>query len=112
MAWPARRGGRASRRPCPGTGQGTRNRFVVAVQGTMANPGDTTMRFALAIALSAALIQPHARAAVSPEEAQQLKSNLTPMGAERAGNKDGTIPAWTGGMTAPAADYKPGGVRP
>jgi hypothetical protein len=28
-----------------------------------------------------------------------LKTTLTPMGSERAGNAAGTIPAWTGGMT-------------
>jgi hypothetical protein len=37
-------------------------------------------------------------AAVTPEEAEKLKTTLTPVGAERAGNKDGTIPAWTGGV--------------
>jgi hypothetical protein len=81
----------------------------------MAYPGDLTMRgwrLALAIILAAGLSSSIATAAVSPEEAQQLKSTLTPMGAERAGNKDGTIPAWTGGMTAPAGDYRPGGARP
>lgn len=36
-----------------------------------------------------------AMAAVSAEEASQLGSRLTPMGAERAGNADGSIPAWT-----------------
>ena len=42
-------------------------------------------------------------AAVSPEEAKQLDGPvLTPIGAERAGNKDGTIPAYTGdGLKAP-----------
>ena len=30
-----------------------------------------------------------------------LTTTLTPMGAERAGNADGSIPAWTGGLTAP-----------
>jgi len=35
--------------------------------------------------------------AVSPEEAGRLGGPvLTPIGAERAGNKDGTIPEWTG----------------
>jgi len=29
-----------------------------------------------------------------------LKTTLTPLGAERAGNADGSIPAWTGGMVA------------
>ncbi|MEO8119884.1 MAG: DUF1329 domain-containing protein, partial [Rhodoferax sp.] len=43
-----------------------------------------------------------ASAAVSAEEAAALKTTLTPMGAEKAGNKDGTIPAWTGAPTAGA----------
>ena len=36
-------------------------------------------------------------------EAQQarLDEDLTPLGSERAGNADGTIPAWTGGLTSP-----------
>ena len=28
-------------------------------------------------------------------------ADLTPLGSERAGNADGTIPAWTGGLTSP-----------
>lgn len=38
-------------------------------------------------------------AAVTAQEAALLKTTLTPMGAEKAGNKDGAIPAWTGGLT-------------
>ncbi len=37
-----------------------------------------------------------ARAAVSAEEAARLGKDLTPMGSERAGNSDGSIPVWTG----------------
>ncbi|NCF16925.1 MAG: DUF1329 domain-containing protein, partial [Haliea sp.] len=33
-------------------------------------------------------------AAVSPEEAARLGKDLTPMGAEMAGNADGSIPPW------------------
>jgi hypothetical protein len=47
-------------------------------------------------------------AGVSAAEADKLKSELTPFGAERAGNKAGTIPAWTGGYTTVAAEYKSG----
>lgn len=36
-----------------------------------------------------------AYAKVSPEEAAKLGKELTPVGAEMAGNKEGTIPAWT-----------------
>jgi hypothetical protein len=39
-------------------------------------------------------------AKVSAKEAERLKSDLTPMGAERAGNADGTIPAWEGGLSS------------
>ena len=53
-----------------------------------------------------------ADAAVSAEEAQSLSTTLTPLGAERAGNREGTIPAWTGGYTAAASGYQQGGVRP
>jgi hypothetical protein len=52
-----------------------------------------------------------AQASVSVEEANQLKSVLTPFGAERAGNADGSIPEWTGGYTTPDSNYKPGGRR-
>jgi hypothetical protein len=52
-------------------------------------------------------------AAVSTEEAAQLGKSLTLIGAERAGNKAGTIPEWTGGLTQVPADFKAGsGVRP
>ena len=40
-----------------------------------------------------------AQAGVTPEEAAKLKTELTPFGAEKAGNKDGSIPAWDGGLT-------------
>ena len=36
-------------------------------------------------------------AAVTEQEAAKLGKELTPVGAERAGNKDGSIPEWKGG---------------
>ena len=42
-------------------------------------------------------------AAVSPDEAAKLGASLTPLGAEKAGNADGSIPAWTGGLAQNAA---------
>jgi hypothetical protein len=51
-------------------------------------------------------------AAVSAEQAAQLKSTLMPLGGEKAGNKDGTIPAWEGGLTAPTSGFRNGGKRP
>ena len=50
------------------------------------------------IVLAAGLACAGAQAAVSADEAAQLKSTLTPLGAEKAANKDGTIPAWDGGL--------------
>jgi hypothetical protein len=51
--------------------------------------------------------------AVTPEEAAKLGTTLTGVGAEMAGNKDGSIPAYTGGLTKPPANYQPGsGSRP
>jgi hypothetical protein len=53
-----------------------------------------------------------ATAAVSKAEAEQLRTVLTPLGAERAGNGDGTIPPWTGGYRTDLKDYKSGQLRP
>ena len=36
---------------------------------------------------------------VPAEQAARLGQDLTPVGAERAGNDDGSIPEWTGGLT-------------
>jgi len=47
-------------------------------------------------------------AALSADEIARLGKDLTPVGAEMAGNTDGTIPAWTGGITEPPAGYKKG----
>jgi hypothetical protein len=50
----------------------------------------------------------HASAAVSVQQAERLKNDLTPLGAERAGNgKD--IPPWRGGLTVPALSYQEAG---
>ena len=40
--------------------------------------------------------------AVSPQEAARLGADLTPLGGEKAGNADGSIPAWTGGLKSAA----------
>ena len=51
-------------------------------------------------------------AAVSADEVARLGKDLTPVGAEKAGNADGTIPAWEGGITTPPAGYKVGDHHP
>ena len=61
-------------------------------------------------ALAMSLLACSVMAAVSPDEAAKLGTTLTPVGAEMAGNADGSIPAWTGGLpvdagTADAAGF-------
>lgn len=53
-----------------------------------------------------------AYAAVPETEASRLGKDLTPLGAEAAGNADGSIPAWNGGILTPPAGYKPGDHHP
>ncbi len=53
-----------------------------------------------------------AMAAITPEEAQKLGTSLTAIGAEKAGNKDGSIPEYTGGLTTAPSTFKEGsGLR-
>ena len=67
---------------------------------------------AVLVFAASSLITLSATAKVSPEEVATLGLEgtlLTPVGAVRAGNADGSIPAWTGGTTEPPAGYTPGG---
>jgi hypothetical protein len=64
------------------------------------------------VAVSAASAALPAHAAITPEEAKALGTTLTPIGAEKSGNKDGTIPAYAGGLTTAPAGHKAGdGIR-
>jgi hypothetical protein len=49
--------------------------------------------------------------AAPAQTAADLGHSLTPMGAIRAGNADGTIPAWTGGIATPPAGWHQGMPR-
>jgi hypothetical protein len=69
-----------------------------------------TTRRLLVAALGALISAGVAHAGVSADEAALLKTTLTPFGAERAGNKDGSIPAWTG-AAVPNADIGADGRR-
>ena len=61
----------------------------------------------------AALCSTGTWAAVPADEAKQLGTTLTAVGAEKAGNKEGTIPEYTGGLTTPPATFQKGsGIRP
>jgi len=57
-----------------------------------------------------------AMAAVSAADAAKLGAELTPLGAEKAGNADGSIPAWDGGLTSASqagfANFRPGQHHP
>ncbi|MGH8384704.1 MAG: DUF1329 domain-containing protein [Pseudomonas sp.] len=49
-----------------------------------------------------------AHAVVSSQEADRLGSSLTLVGAEKAGNADGSIPPYNGGLTTAPASFKAG----
>ncbi|WP_187671997.1 DUF1329 domain-containing protein [Zestomonas carbonaria] len=59
-------------------------------------------------ALALSMLSASVMAAVSADEAAKLGTSLTPVGAEKAGNADGSIPEWTGGLpqNAGAVDAK------
>jgi hypothetical protein len=58
--------------------------------------------------LAGMMIGGPAAAAVSASDAAKLGAELTPLGAEKAGNADGSIPAWDGGLTSAAQAGNPG----
>ncbi|QYN03622.1 DUF1329 domain-containing protein [Pseudomonas protegens] len=67
----------------------------------------TLTRLASCVALCCAFSIP-AFAAVTEEQAARLGSSLTPMGAEKAGNANGTIPVWEGGLSKNAGNIQNG----
>ncbi|HUI63093.1 MAG TPA: DUF1329 domain-containing protein [Steroidobacteraceae bacterium] len=74
------------------------------------------LKRAIGFAAAAWLVATPSWSAVSAQEAARLGADLTPMGAEKAGNADGTIPEWTGGIRS-AADagfpaYRSGQFHP
>jgi hypothetical protein len=62
----------------------------------------------VAVGIAIAISSHSVMAKVSEAEAARLGADLTPLGAEKAGNADGSIPAWTGGITTPPAGFVPG----
>lgn len=48
---------------------------------------------------------------VPEADAEQLRTTLTPLGGERAGNEEGNIPAWGGGYVATPPCYQGAGKR-
>ncbi|WP_439860124.1 DUF1329 domain-containing protein [Pseudomonas sp. MBLB4136] len=65
----------------------------------------------LSLLLLATLALP-AQAKLDAAQAARLGQDLTPLGGERAGNAEGTIPAWQGGLAQPPAGYRPGMHHP
>ena len=63
----------------------------------------------VAILAGAVLLPSGAEAALTAAEVDRLGKDLTPVGAERGANKDGSIPEWTGGLTSPPAGWTPEG---
>ena len=64
------------------------------------------------LAAAAAALLSGAAMAASDAQIARLGQDLTPVGADKAGNKDGSIPAWTGGDMKAPAGWKIGQVRP
>lgn len=62
----------------------------------------------LSVAMLLGLCSIAVQASVSVQEAQELGTVLTPLGGEKSGNADGSIPAWTGGLVKPPTPYKSG----
>lgn len=64
--------------------------------------------------LTAGVFAGAAVAEVPAEVAARLGQDLTPLGSQKSGNKDGTIPEWTGGLSSiPAGvSYKQGDRHP
>lgn len=58
------------------------------------------------VRISAAIAGP---AAQGPPATRTTSGRLTAVGAEADANADGSIPAWTGGLTQPPPGYQPGG---
>ncbi|MNQ14936.1 hypothetical protein D3C85_278960 [compost metagenome] len=67
----------------------------------------TLLRTSLAVALLGSSLAIQAK--VSESEAARLDQDLTPMGAEKAGNADGSIPAWSGKWRGTPPHVKFGG---
>ncbi|MEM1090892.1 MAG: DUF1329 domain-containing protein [Pseudomonadota bacterium] len=70
------------------------------------------MKSRLVLTALAAAFAGSVLAGAKPDQVDRLDGDLTPMGSERAGNADGTIPAWEGGITEPPAGYSPGDHHP
>lgn len=67
-------------------------------------PNQAQKWVALAIGLLSGV---SAMAGLPADQVARLGKDLTPVGAEAAANKDGSIPAWSGGLTKAPAGFSP-----
>ena len=65
----------------------------------MQNFTKITLSLCIGLTLGAGLFTGQAYAGAKPDQVHRLSEDLTPMGSERAGNADGTIPEWTGTLS-------------
>lgn len=63
----------------------------------------SVLSLAISVAISATTF-----AKIPSEQVATLSTSLTPVGATRAGNEDGSIPKWTGGITSLPEGYTVG----
>ena len=68
----------------------------------------TTRRIGATLVLGCALAALPAAAEIPADQIARLGADLTPLGGDRSGNADGTIPEWTGGIMEPPAGYTVG----
>ncbi|MBC2717176.1 MAG: DUF1329 domain-containing protein [Desulfobacteraceae bacterium] len=66
----------------------------------------------ISLAILFVFIAASAGAKMTAEEIARLGKDLTPLGGEMAGNKDGTIPPFEGGIASPPEGYEPGMHHP
>lgn len=72
----------------------------------------TLTKITLSACIGLTLGMGQAFAGAQPDQVNRLSEDLTPMGSERAGNADGSIPEWTGGITEAPAGFTVGDHHP
>ena len=72
-------------------------------QTAVKNTGRWRTKTVMSLGFLVGLAVSPSAADVPPEQIARLQKDLTPLGSERGGNADGSIPAWTGGLSSPPA---------
>lgn len=89
----------------------TSNYFPINTKSSPGEVHDTPFAFAVGRRAVGAARYCQAQAAPAAD-LSQLGNRLTPIGAEKAGNADGSIPAWTGGLTQAPTGWSAGHGNP